>query len=142
MRYQVLFIQMRGRGCRWHGSDIEWGINPVCGIWLAGLKPNAYTASASIHGALASGVARETHAKLVVAALGDVPISEDEAVAVIGSGAHWRRCCNRSRWQLGAVKGRYALSYFGITSRANLLATTSRSSARFFPASIMASRDP
>jgi hypothetical protein len=33
-------------------------------------------------------------------------------------------------------------SYFGITSRANLLATTSRRSLRFFPASIMASRDP
>jgi hypothetical protein len=32
--------------------------------------------------------------------------------------------------------------YFGITSRANLLATTSRSSLRFFPASIMASREP
>src|ERR1035441_9956553 len=32
--------------------------------------------------------------------------------------------------------------YFGITSCANLLATTSRISLRFFPASIMASRDP
>ena len=32
--------------------------------------------------------------------------------------------------------------YFGITSRANLLATTSRISLRFFPASIMASREP
>jgi hypothetical protein len=33
-------------------------------------------------------------------------------------------------------------SYFGITSRANLLATTSRISFRFFAASIMASREP
>jgi hypothetical protein len=33
-------------------------------------------------------------------------------------------------------------SYFGITSRANLLATTSRISLRFFAAAIMASRDP
>jgi hypothetical protein len=31
--------------------------------------------------------------------------------------------------------------YLGITSRANLLATTSRRSLRFFPASIMAARD-
>ena len=33
-------------------------------------------------------------------------------------------------------------SYFGITSRANLLATTSRISLRFVAASIMASREP
>ena len=33
-------------------------------------------------------------------------------------------------------------TYFGITSRASLLATTSRISRRFFPASIIASRDP
>lgn len=33
-------------------------------------------------------------------------------------------------------------SYFGITSRANLLATTSRISLRFFAASSMASREP
>jgi hypothetical protein len=32
--------------------------------------------------------------------------------------------------------------YFTITSRANLLATISRSSVRFLPASIMASREP
>ena len=32
--------------------------------------------------------------------------------------------------------------YFGITSRANLLDTTSRSSLRFFAASIIASREP
>ena len=32
--------------------------------------------------------------------------------------------------------------YFGITSCANLLITTSRISLRFFPASIMASREP
>src|ERR1700674_1842277 len=32
--------------------------------------------------------------------------------------------------------------YFGTTSRANLLATTSRRSARFLPASIIASREP
>jgi hypothetical protein len=32
--------------------------------------------------------------------------------------------------------------YFGITSRANLLATTSRISPRFFAASSMASREP
>ena len=32
--------------------------------------------------------------------------------------------------------------YFGITSRANLLATTSRNSVRFLPASIIASREP
>jgi len=32
--------------------------------------------------------------------------------------------------------------YFGITSWASLLATTSRISLRFLPASIMASRDP
>jgi len=71
------FIKMRGRGCRWHGSDIEWGIDLISGIWLAGLKPSAYTGFASIHGVLASGVARETHAKLVEAALGHVPTSED-----------------------------------------------------------------
>jgi hypothetical protein len=35
-----------------------------------------------------------------------------------------------------------ATPYFGITSRASLLATTSRSSLRFFPASIIASREP
>jgi hypothetical protein len=35
-----------------------------------------------------------------------------------------------------------AARYFGITSRANLLITTSRISLRFFPASIMASREP
>ncbi len=33
-------------------------------------------------------------------------------------------------------------SYFGITSRANLLITTSRISLRFFAASSMASREP
>jgi hypothetical protein len=33
-------------------------------------------------------------------------------------------------------------SYFGVTSRANLLATTSRISLRFFAASSMASREP
>jgi hypothetical protein len=32
--------------------------------------------------------------------------------------------------------------YFGITSRASLLATNSRISVLFFPASIIASRDP
>jgi hypothetical protein len=32
--------------------------------------------------------------------------------------------------------------YFGITSRASLLATTVRISLRFLPASIMASREP
>jgi hypothetical protein len=32
--------------------------------------------------------------------------------------------------------------YFGIISRASLLATTSRSSLRFFPESIIASREP
>jgi len=86
MRTKTRFIWMRGRGCRWHGSDIEWGIDLISGIWLAGLKPSAYTASASIYGALASGVARETRVKLVVAALGDVPISEDE-----GGRGDWKR---------------------------------------------------
>ena len=60
----------------------------MCGIWLLGLKPSAYTASASIHGVLASGVARETHAKLVVAAPGKIL---GEAAAVIASGATGRR---------------------------------------------------
>jgi hypothetical protein len=54
---------------------------------------------------LASGVARETHAKLVVAALGDVLISEDEArrgdhkrrplAPLLQSLALAVRCCER-----------------------------------------------
>jgi hypothetical protein len=46
------------------GKDLKWR------MWLAGLKPGACTASVSIYDALASGVARETHAKLVFAAPG------------------------------------------------------------------------
>ena len=43
---------------------------------------------------------------------------------------------------LNWLRCRTLLRYFGITSRASLLATTSRVSLRFFPASIIASREP
>jgi len=36
MRYQVPFIQMRGRGCRWHSSDIEWALTSYVGFGSPG----------------------------------------------------------------------------------------------------------
>ncbi len=63
--------------------------------------------------------------------------------------AHLPPAANRQRFQMDFWRsdshwGRTPRSncYFGITSRANLLATNSRISVRFFPASTMASREP
>jgi hypothetical protein len=61
------------------------------------------------------------------------------------SAAPKRQAPNASQKTFGAPPVSFHFrfhSYFGITSRANLLATTSRISLRFFPASIMASREP
>jgi hypothetical protein len=53
---------------------------------------------------------------------------------------HWRhRACQVAN---PYVSGSVSYDYFGVTSRANLLAITSRMSLRFFPASIIASREP
>jgi hypothetical protein len=52
-----------------------------------------------------------------------------------------RMLCQENIRAPGSFQFRFR-DYFGITSRANLLATTSRISLRFFPASIMASREP
>ena len=115
----------------------------LCGIWLAGLKPSAYTASASAYGVLALGVARETDAIARCGGAAENSTRGDNTTAVISSSPFLAALLQSFALMLGQnLKVRYALSYLGITSRANLLATTSRSSVRFFPASIMASRDP
>lgn len=62
-------------------------------------------------------------------------IARTPIAQTLSSGALWLRF----EW-LASVLG--IDSYFGITSRASLLITTSRRSLRFFPASIMASREP
>jgi hypothetical protein len=67
----------------------------------------------------------------------------------LASAPFLRLCLSkRKRWSLTAPARRVAgrpnilRDYFGTTSRANLLATTSRRSLRFFPASIIASLEP